>query len=247
MFLNCSKDDNIKETENLENPIVTNRLFKEKSGDFENKYIFDSNNALVKIQFYYYGSGFIPGLNTTTNLAGEVNIGYENGNIVSAKSHYNNGEINIEYIFNYANDNLKSIVENISIGNDITQIKTELEYDSKEILNKILIYRAESLSEEYNVVIDENGNLSEISNDFGSEIVNYDNKPSPYKNFSLASKFLTMAGIKAIFSNNNETSSNIEMIYNSDDYPSQIKRSYLQPNSTVFITIIDYEYELFND
>jgi len=250
LFLSCSENDDMKDTENtenVENTLLAIRLLKEKSGDFENKYIFDSNNALVKIQSYYYGSGFIPGLNTTTNLAGEVIITYDKGNIVSSKAYYNNGEMYEEYFFNYSSANLISIIKNVAFGNGIKQIKTELEYDTNGILNKIRTYNDQRLTIEYDVVINENGNLIEISNNSGTTPIYYDDKLSPYKNFSVASKFLTMAGIKSIFSINNEISSNIEINYNSDDYPSKKKWSYPQPNSTIFITTIDYEYELFDD
>ena len=135
----------------------------------------------------------------------------------------------------------------IAFGNGIKQIKTELEYDTNGILNKIRTYNDQRLTIEYDVVINENGNLIEISNNSGTTPIYYDDKLSPYKNFSVASKFLTMAGIKSIFSINNEISSNIEINYNSDDYPSKKKWSYPQPNSTIFITTIDYEYELFDD
>jgi hypothetical protein len=250
MFQSCSENDDINETENtenVENTLVAIRLLKEKSGDFENKYVFDSNNVLVKIQSYYYGTGFIPGINPTTNLAGETILEYDNVDVTSSKSYYNNGEIYEECFFNYDNTNLISIIKNVAFGNGINQTKTELKYDTNDILNKVLIYNDQNLTIEYDVVINENGNLSEISNNSNTTPIYYDNKPSPYKNYSLASKFLTMAGTKSIFSNNNEVSSDIEIIYNSDDYPSQKKWSYPQPNSTVFITTIDYEYELFDN
>lgn len=231
VVMSCSNSSVDDDDMNV-NPVIKKLLkisITDNYGDYENRFIYDTNNKVIEIE-----RSFKEFNQTVADTENEI-FTYEKDVIVSSVVYKNTAPYRT-FKFSYLNNLL---VERTSFYTDGSEDeKYQFKYNNSDYLDRLDYFVEGDHQQEISYEYDASANIIGQDDSTDKSVVEYDDKPVPYRNFSYVNKIIfTVYGldVKQNLSNNNVVNENrvynykysspvnhnfsTSIIYDSDDYP----------------------------